>query len=85
MPLFVCEKCGCVENTALGFYWSRNRVKCKDESLNGKALCSECAPQYYEDGSKSDFDGQWHGKFEKMLYDSKTDDVLNKPVKVKQR
>ena len=21
MPLFVCEKCNCVENTALGFYY----------------------------------------------------------------
>ena len=31
MPLFVCEKCGCVENTALGNYW-----------LAKERLCGEC-------------------------------------------
>ena len=31
MPLFLCTKCGCLENTALGDYW------CKE-----KPLCSEC-------------------------------------------
>jgi len=37
MPLFKCEKCGCLENTATGNYWIRvNR--------NGECpLCSECA------------------------------------------
>jgi hypothetical protein len=37
MPLFMCRDCGCVENTALGSFWSRNR--------EGKApgpQCSEC-------------------------------------------
>lgn len=33
MPLFKCSRCTCVENTALGAYWTR-----KDEPL-----CSECA------------------------------------------
>ena len=23
MSLFICENCGCIENTALGFYWGR--------------------------------------------------------------
>jgi hypothetical protein len=31
MPLFACEQCGCIENTATGCYWGRER-----------ALCSEC-------------------------------------------
>lgn len=32
MSLFVCEKCKCVENTALGKYWAEK-----------EKLCSECA------------------------------------------
>ena len=37
MPLFKCEECGCVENTALCWYWPR---QAKKQSL----LCSECDP-----------------------------------------
>jgi len=36
MPLFICEKCECIENTALCGYWWRGK---------GKALCSECDPK----------------------------------------
>ena len=36
MPLFVCECCGTIENTALGFYWSRKRCKFKDKTKNGE-------------------------------------------------
>ena len=31
MPLFICKKCGCIENTALGKYWGEK-----------EGLCSEC-------------------------------------------
>lgn len=35
MPLFICEKCGTIENTATGCYWwAVNEGK--------PALCSEC-------------------------------------------
>jgi hypothetical protein len=37
MPLFVCEECGVVENTALSNYWTR---KTADQSR----LCSQCDP-----------------------------------------
>ena len=37
MPLFKCEQCGCVENTALCFYWPRKVDK-------KPLLCSECDP-----------------------------------------
>ena len=67
MSLFICENCGCIENTALGFYWARNRVKFKDESLNGKALCSECMPLEFSDGSKAG-EGKWHNRFPKEKY-----------------
>ena len=36
MPVFRCEKCGCMENTACCYYWSRGK---------GLALCSECDPR----------------------------------------
>lgn len=34
MPLFKCEQCGVVENTACGDYW------CAE-----KKLCSQCSPE----------------------------------------
>ena len=36
MPVFICENCGCIENTAVSNYWSRG---------SGPALCSECDPE----------------------------------------
>ncbi|MCK9428718.1 MAG: hypothetical protein M0R17_01740 [Candidatus Omnitrophica bacterium] len=36
MGIFSCEKCGCMENTALSKYWSRGE---------GPVLCSECDPK----------------------------------------
>jgi hypothetical protein len=65
MPLFVCEVCGCVENTALGHYWGRSHDSFGKPELVGKALCSECSPDTYEDGSKNSDGGKWHGKFPK--------------------
>lgn len=38
MSIFRCEKCGCVENTALCWYWSSIG---KDK----QKLCSECDPE----------------------------------------
>jgi len=35
MSLFVCDACGCVDNTALTRYWLRG---------DGRALCSACDP-----------------------------------------
>lgn len=69
MPLFVCECCGTIENTALGFYWCKKIYKFQDESKNGKALCSACIPEFFSDGSRArshDIVGKWHGKFEQQ-------------------
>ena len=38
MPLFCCQKCGCIENTALGQYWTSE-----------EKLCSECATGEWHD------------------------------------
>lgn len=70
MPLFICEECLTIDNTALGHYWSRNFVKFKDESKNNKALCSECCPEEFSGGSKNYKEGGvWHNKFEKQKFD----------------
>ena len=71
MGVFVCDKCNCVENSALGHYWGRKHSHFKDKSLVGKALCSECAPTEWKDGSKTSW-GKWHGKFPKIQWDQKS-------------
>jgi hypothetical protein len=38
MSLFVCDKCGVVENTALSRYWLRDR-------FGDELLCSQCDPE----------------------------------------
>lgn len=37
MGAFVCDSCGCLENTALSNYWIRKK--------GSPALCSECDPK----------------------------------------
>lgn len=63
MSLYNCENCGVIENTALGLYWFRHDEEWPDD-IRGKALCSECAPATYPDGTPTDW-GKWHGKFPK--------------------
>lgn len=84
MGVYVCENCNCIENTALGFYWSRN-MKGAPEKYKGKALCSECGPPFYSDGSVSKY-GKWHGQFEKQtleeyLKDWPSSGLMNYPLK----
>ena len=79
MSLFICENCGCIENTALGFYWGREFVKFMDEKMNGKALCSECIPSYFIDGTRAG-KGVWHGRFPRVKFDPqvhKFEDYVN--------
>lgn len=70
MSLYQCENCGCMENTALGLYWSRNRENLFDwtsiEDRAGKALCSACGPKQFRNGSETEF-GKWHGQFERIF------------------
>ncbi len=35
MSVYICEKCGCIENTAVGGYWKNARNK-------EPKMCSEC-------------------------------------------
>lgn len=46
MSLFVCSKCGCIDNTATSYYWAlirpcKNRIYDKSlKGYEGKPLCS---------------------------------------------
>lgn len=86
MPLFVCAKCKCVENTALGLWWCRNIMQDKfcwtEDTLKfkGQGLCSLCAPTRYDDGTLTGY-GVWHGRFKRehfLLVDYK-DQLLQLP------
>ena len=71
MPLFVCDRCGCVDNTALGRYWNKD-MDCWGDDNRGLALCSECAPTTYKDGrAVNGFHqyGKWHNEFPKAKWD----------------
>lgn len=58
MSLFVCSKCGCIDNTATSYYWAlirpcKNRIYDKSlKGYEGKPLCSECAAIEYSKGGE---------------------------------
>jgi hypothetical protein len=75
--MFVCEVCGCVENTGCGNWWTRfdNHKKVCDIP-DGTALCSACTPTHYKSGEVDKSAGKWHMYFTRRLWDGKTQ-VLN--------
>ena len=67
MPSFICNKCGCIDNTACeGTYWQTRRggKTFKDPWFDTHPVCSECNTTEFLDGSKGG-SGKWHGHFEK--------------------
>ena len=50
MPIFICSKCGVMENTALSQYWTRGWLH---GNLQPPPLCSQCDPDLKK----------WHGEF----------------------
>jgi hypothetical protein len=72
MPSFICENCGCVDNSACGgTYWTANA----DPPLypppykKGQKLCLACSPTIYTNGRKNGDAGKWHDKFERLMPD----------------
>jgi hypothetical protein len=55
MSLFQCEKCGCVENTAL-CNWAWNRADAVENSYVIADMCSACDPEI----------GKWHNEFPRV-------------------
>lgn len=71
MSLYQCEHCGCMENTALGCYWSAKvEPELFDwtgiEDRKGKRLCSVCGPTRYSDDTSTEY-GKWHGFFDRTF------------------
>ena len=70
MSLFVCAKCGCIDNTATSSYWmlaignTLNSLEYAPElkPYKGSPLCFECAKVI---GNKV-VPGRWHGLFPKV-------------------
>lgn len=83
MPLFVCDRCGCVDNTAYGRYWSKDYPDMWDKENEGLALCTECAPTTFSDGTSTNQGwrlaeyGKWHNEFPKQKWDGKLE-VINR-------
>ena len=74
MSTYICEKCGCVDNTACGGnYWSvammKNSKKIdpmfEDDYSNKHKLCCECTPPKFIDGSINNEAGKQHNRFPK--------------------
>ena len=71
MPLFQCECCGCIENTATANQGFKGRLfeQPYDWSYaperKGKKLCSACGPGFYRDGKPTRF-GVWHNQFKRQ-------------------
>lgn len=72
MSLFVCAKCGCVDNTATSSYWMLTNEYMVDkfdyakelQPYKGMGLCSECGRLATSpDGRDVVVPGKWHGKF----------------------
>ena len=65
MSLFQCQRCGCVENTALsgqGMSWPDLFNWDGIEERRSLKLCSACGPTKYKDNAPTKF-GTWHGRF----------------------
>ena len=71
MSIFVCAKCGCIDNTAVSDYWALMNLS-KDykydrslEKYRGKPLCSKCAKVIFDETGNNPqvIPGEWHGKF----------------------
>lgn len=43
MSLFICAKCGCIENTATSNYWALTRKGAKDDHIYDESHTSKCS------------------------------------------
>lgn len=74
MSLFICAKCGCVDNTAVSSYWSLMNVRYRNirydgdlQKYAGKPLCSECGLLKFDKHDNPIVTpGRWHGHFPKV-------------------
>jgi hypothetical protein len=71
MPSFVCDKCHTIENTACGWWWSKNKNQrmLGKQYPDGEAYCSVCTPVTFSDGSINEKAGKWHNRFDQKKAD----------------
>ncbi len=68
MSIFQCDKCGCAENTACGWYHCKDSKRLTPKEILGMKLCSACAPQFYANGVEpTEFNGEWHNQFKRTF------------------
>lgn len=75
MSLFICAKCGCLENTAccsvhfmtIPEVAAEIEFSPEMEQYRGKKLCSVCARLKHEGERVICVAGKWHGKFDRKL------------------
>ncbi|HLH92043.1 MAG TPA: hypothetical protein VKX28_26725 [Xanthobacteraceae bacterium] len=60
MPLFMCTKCGCVDNTALAEYWNQERDWLA-------ATANAVARPRFEPQCSQCLTSRWHGQFPRKL------------------
>lgn len=87
MPCYVCEKCGCVDNTALGGnFWSYARSSFLAKGKGGHKNGVEKQPEYIPALCCECHTGKWHGQFEKLhitsneYYMANLNDLLNPEI-----
>lgn len=70
MAMFVCESCGCLENTATSNWWWRykNKEMYGQDYINGNGYCSACLPVRTTDGRVTEFAGMWHRRFRRDMW-----------------
>lgn len=68
VSLYQCDKCSCVENTALGHYHCRGMPEMWPAEYVNKKLCSACGPPKYRNGEPNEDCGQWHGRFKRECF-----------------
>lgn len=91
MPSYICERCGCIDNSACGGnFWLVNMNKSKikrneniekyfqEDYANIKYLCVECVPIKFEDGSINEKAGRWHNRFPKRHWSEIGKDTILK-------
>lgn len=86
MPMFICDKCHAIDNTATGWFHSRfkNQELLGPQYPNGEAYCSECTPTHYSGGSPIKYCGRWYNRFEKRFIKNKeqlVEMILKKGIK----
>ena len=86
MSLFICSKCGCVENTATSDYWSvihkLFEIEYENDLIEYKyqPLCSECGRLIFDKTGNNPkmVKGEWHNRFEKQKATQEQIDKMNK-------